>query len=239
VALPTARHAALTLALPGGVEMCLAWIAPGSFLMGAGEGEAGLADESPRRRVTLRRGFWLGVFPVTQEQYLAVAGDNPSRFRGDPRRPVERVTVADCLRFCRLLSGCVGAPVRLPTEAEWEYCCRAGTATAYPFPARDLAKHAWFADNAGGTTQAVGTRRPNPWGLHDLMGNVAEWCLDGYDRYPTEEVCDPFTAERLTHVLRGGSWQLPAWACRSACRGAQPPEARGAENGFRVLLADR
>ncbi len=226
----------LTVELADGVTMRLAWIEPGSFLMGSDD-EGHLADEAPRHRVRIERGYWLGVVPVTQEQYEAVTGYNPSRCTGDPRRPVERVSVDDCLRFCRLLSADLGCEVRLPTEAEWEYACRAGSTSAYPCGDTDrLSEHAWFAANSGGTTQPVGKKKANPWGLHDMMGNVAEWCLDGYGPYSAEDVSDPCGGPAATQVLRGGSWRLPAWACRSTCRGAQAPTTRSDENGFRVVL---
>jgi formylglycine-generating enzyme required for sulfatase activity len=209
--------------------------------MGAGAGEQGFADELPRHGVTLRRGYWLGTTPVTREQYQALMGASPSGHKGGPGCPVDRVSFVDCVRCCEQLAGMLGRPVRLPTEAEWEYACRAGTATAYSSGADpvSLDRHAWCATSAGGRPHAVGQKKPNTWGLYDMHGNVREWCLDYHGRYPEEEVCDPRGPScGVSRVLRGGSWSLSELLCRSACRGAEVPDSRSEGNGFRLVLPE-
>src|SRR5262249_9745907 len=133
----------------------------------------------PQHRVTLRA-FYLGIYPVTQAQWDAVMASNPSHFKG-PDRPVESVPWDDCEAFCRKLTELTGHLCRLPTEAEWEYACRAGTTTAYSFGDKaKLGEHGWYEANSGGQTQPVGKQKPNAWGLYDMHGNVWEWCQDWY-----------------------------------------------------------
>ncbi len=212
-----------TLTLPGGVPMTFSFIPPGSFLMGSDNGEE---EEKPRHRVELQQGFFLGVYPVTQAQWFAVMGTDPSQFKG-AERPVEQVPWDDCREFCAMLSGQTGRRVELPTEPEWEYACRAGTTTGYYFGDEinpDLANHSTEADwntgeNNRGTT-AVGSFPANPWGLYDLHGNVSEWCADSF---------------RNSHIVRGGSWDCFPEFCRAAYRWWHPTH-REEYCGFRVCL---
>jgi len=169
---------------------------------------------------------WLmGKYPVTQEQYEAVMGNNPSNFKGG-NRPVECVSWNDAQEFCRKASSMSGKQVRLPSEIEWEYAARAGTTTDYFFGnnASDLDKYAWYSDNSNKETHPVGTKQPNPWGLYDILGNVWEWCQDWYDQ------------EQKYRVLRGGSWLNDSYLCRCACRGGSIPDHRSNRNGFRLVV---
>jgi formylglycine-generating enzyme required for sulfatase activity/uncharacterized caspase-like protein len=203
---------------------------PGEFMMGSAAGEADReADERPHRR-TIRRPFYLSETEVTQGQWQAVMGSNPSSFEGDSN-PVESVSWNDCQEFM----GRAGDGLRLPSEAEWEYACRAGTTTAYSFgdDAGRLGEHAWFDGRLRDSRKPVATRRPNAWGLYDMHGNVWEWCEDGYAEYPvsgTEESAGPATYR----VLRGGSWGSYSRRCRAATRGYDVPGYRGNYSGFRV-----
>jgi hypothetical protein len=172
--------------------------------------------------------FSIGVYEVTQQQYEAVMGSNPSRFKG-ANNPVEQVSWDDAVAYCARLSSlpaevAAGRVYRLPTEAEWEYACRAGTTTEYSFGdnEQDLGKYAWFETNSGGTTHAVGKKRPNGWGLYDMHGNVFEWCSDADGSY---------------RVYRGGSWILSARYCRSAYRNGNVPSHRLNYLGFRLALS--
>jgi uncharacterized protein (TIGR02996 family) len=215
------------------LEMVL--IPPGSFLMGSPDDEPGrMSDEGPRHRVTLTRGFWLGVCPVTQGQWQAVMGDNPSRFHGS-RRPVEQVRFADCQTFCAELAHRTGSPFRLPTEAEWEYACRAGTTTAYHVGVSLSAEQGCFDGHWGEKTIPVGQFAPNAWGLYDMHGNVWEWCLDGKRWYGVSEVIDPRDQTSGVPVARGGAWVSESWLCRSAGRWSDPGRRHGSL-GFRLAL---
>jgi len=205
----------------------------GTFTMGEG-GEA--------HKVTLTKPFELGVYEVTQEQYQKVMGSNPSGFKG-PQNPVEQVSWNDAVAFCRKLSELPseksgGYVYRLPTEAEWEYACRAGTTTTYSFgdSESELGAYAWYIDNSGRTTHPVGGKKPNAWGLYDMHGNVFEWCQDWLGDYPSGSVTDPTgAASGSARVYRGGSWDDYAGSCRSANRYRNSPEFRDDYLGFRVL----
>lgn len=162
--------------------------------------------------------FKIGKYPITQEQYQAVMGVNPSHFQGNPRNPVESVSYDDAQAFCQKLSQLTGKNYRLPTEAEWEYACRAGTTTDYYFgdDYRQLGDYAWYFDNSQGTTHPVGQKKPNDWGLYDMHGNVWEWCQ--------KEFC-----------MRGGSWGSDPSICRSAFRYYDIRRIyRSSNDGFRV-----
>lgn len=214
--------------------MRFAWCPPGSFLMGSPASEAERYQDETQHRVTLTKGYYLGVHPVTQAQWQAVMGTNPSHFKGADL-PVENVSWGRCQEFCAALGGLV----RLPTEAEWEYACRAGTTTRFSFgdSEADLGEHAWFAGNSGDTTHPVGKKLPNAWGLHDMHGNVWEWCQDWYGEYPKEVAVDPAGTFRGTsRVLRSGSWHDFAWVCRASYRDVNDPGIRNGNFGFRVAL---
>ena len=196
-------------------------IPAGSFVMGSPEDEEGRSSlEGPQRKVTISQDFWMGRYEVTQEEWEAVMGKNPSRFkRCGPRCPVERVSWEDVQEFLRRLnereSGS-GYAYRLPTEAEWEYAARAGT-TGPRYG--ELDEIAWYLDNSGRKTHPVGQKRANAWGLHDMLGNVAEWVADWYGEYPSGASTDP-TGPRSgsNRVPRGGSWASDAGSVRSAIR---------------------
>ncbi len=212
--------------------------------------------EQPQHFVRISRPFLLGVYEVTQGEYKALMGENPSRFKGSETLPVEQVSWIDAVKFCNKLSEQSGLKpyydikreevalaggngYRLPTEAEWEYACRAGTSTLYPFgdDPRALGEHAWHIENSGKATQPVGQKRASPWGLHDLMGNVWEWCGDWYDvaYFGSSPAADPPGARRTAHrVIRGGAWECFAGFCRPAFRGKWAPRDRGDFLGFRV-----
>ncbi|MEC8555072.1 MAG: formylglycine-generating enzyme family protein [Planctomycetota bacterium] len=222
------------------IEMNLRVIPPGTFTMGPDNSDRG-AREKPAHQVTLSQPFMLGVYEVTQEQYERVMGVNPSEFKG-PQNPVEKVSWEDAVEFCQKLSALpeersAGRVYRLPTEAEWEYACRAGTTTDYSFgdDAVSLDKYAWYGKNSGRETHPVGQKQPNAWGLYDMHGNVFEWCADGYGDYPSDAVTDPTGAKSgSSRVLRGGSWGRAAEVCRSAYRYRLHPSYRFNFYGFRV-----
>ena len=180
---------------------------------------------------------------VTQEQYQKVMGTNPSEFKG-PQNPVETVSWADAVEFCRKLSAMpaektAGHVYRLPTEAEWEYACRSGTTTAYGFgdDASRLGDYGWFGGNSDSSTHPVGEKKPNAWGLYDMHGNVWEWCQDWYGEYPSGSATDPTGATSGSiRVSRGGMLGHIARYCRSAYRNWFTPESRDRYVlGFRVL----
>lgn len=225
-----------TLSLPGGVKMEFAWCPPRTFLMGSPEGEKNRNKDETQHEVHLTKGFWLGVHEVTQAQWKAVMGNNLSEFRGDDL-PVDQVSWEDAQKFCAELKEKTGLEVRLPTEAEWEYACRAGRKAAYGFgeDARDLGDYAWFIDNSNGQTQPVGKKKPNRWGIFDMHGNVWEWCSDWYEDYPREKATDPTGPPRGSdRVIRGGSWLNFAGRCRVAYRSRGAPGDRCDYLGFRL-----
>jgi formylglycine-generating enzyme required for sulfatase activity len=220
-------------------------IGPGSLMRGS---TTGPGDERPVHRVKLTKGFYMGVTEVTQEQWESVMPDNPSRFKG-AARPVENVVMADCVEFCKLLTqkeraeGKLpeGAEYRLPTEAEWEYACRAGSEAKYGFgdSDTDLADYAWFSKNSV-RTQPVGKKKANAWGLFDMHGNVWEWCSDWKGSYTVDEAEDPKGAPAGPsyghRVFRGGSWGSTAAHCRSAARnGCGTSNSRLSGLGFRLV----
>lgn len=222
------------------VRFPMRWIPPGEFLMGTAEEEevSELFPEKPRHRVKISQGFWLGITPVTQEQWCTLDEENPSRFQ-DARRPVEKVSWQDCCDWIAKLNQEVGSlDARLPSEAEWEYACRAGSTTKYSFgeSEKDLEKYAWFSGNAK-ETHSVASRLPNEWGLFDLCGNVWEWCFDGPRNYSTEAAEDPLGSldEGAGRVFRGGSWSDSAQYCRSAYRSAGDAGFRDDDLGFRLV----
>jgi formylglycine-generating enzyme required for sulfatase activity len=222
------------------IGMKLALIPAGEFLMGSPDDDKdAAANEKPQRRMGVKRPFYLGVTEVTQGQYKAVTGENPSHFRGSDDLPVETVSWNNVIAFCDKLSEREGLKpyyrfgvtqqsggdgYRLPTEAEWEYACRGGNTTRYSFgdDAASLGDFAWFSGNSGPDpkTHPVGQKRPNGFDLYDMQGNVWEWCEDVFDG--------------SDRVVRGGSWLFPADWCRAACRGGYAPADTGNSLGFRL-----
>jgi uncharacterized protein (TIGR02996 family) len=248
--------------LVNSIGMELALIPAGSFKMGSPPAEVGrFEDEGPLHLVTLTQPFYVGVYPVTQAQFEAVTGSNPSLFhagyKGGPTHPVEGVTWFDAVKFCEFLSGreaekAAGRLYRLPTEAEWEFCCRSGTNTPFSFGGVASSRNANFDGNHpyGGAgkgqylqqTTPVGSYAPNAWGLFDMHGNVREWVADWYgpeyyDDSPEENPTGPISGEG--RVQRGGSWGSFSWGCRSAFRLSIEPDRGASVGGFRVTMQYR
>ncbi len=224
-----------------GVAMAFVLIPAGSFAMGASE-YVGDGDESPVHRVTISRPYYLGKYEVTQAQWQAAMGENPSHVRG-PQLPVESVTWHDCQRFLGRLAEKTGRTFALPTEAQWEYACRAGTTTSWSFGADDTlaGDHAWFRANSGGVTHPVGTKAPNAWGLYDMHGNVGEWCADYYLKhaYADGDVTDPQQARAApdsSPVWRGGAWGDGTDYLRSSYRNVNGPDNPHAGIGLRCVM---
>ncbi len=227
------------------LKLELLWVAPGTFTMGSPPDEP-LRNkvEGPRMEVTFRHGFWLGRTEVTQGQYQAVMGENPSTFGSlGPEAPAERVSWIDAMKFCDTLSARERAAGRLPagyvftlpTEAEWEYACRAGTTGAHAGEPDALG---WNVGNSQATTHPVGAKRPNAWGFHDMSGNVLEWCYDWYGPYHGGAVTDPTGPERGHYrTARGGSWRMESRVGRSAARSGGSAARLDYTLGFRVALA--
>jgi formylglycine-generating enzyme required for sulfatase activity len=195
-------------------------IPAGTFLMGS-------EKERPVHPVTISRAFHMGRYPVTQAQWEAVMGGNPSQFKGADL-PVEQVTADDCEAFIERLNAVGKGMFRLPTEAEWEYACRAGSTGKFCFgdDDRQLGDYGWYSTNSDGQTQPVGKKKPNAWGLHDMLGNVAEWCNDCYSptAYASAAAADPRGPESANYrVLRGGSWRSGEKQCRAAARQGESP----------------
>ena len=237
------------LTLPGGVELRMSFIPPGSFLMGSPESETGRSGDERQHLVTLTRGFWLGTSPVTQAQWRAVMGTEPSHFKGD-ELPVENVSWDDARTFCAAVQEQTGRAVRLPTEAEWEYAARAGTTTPFYWGTELNGGQANCDGNAPYGTAAtgpcplettpVGTYAdvsPHPWDLADVAGNVWEWCSDRAGSYPGDAAVDPVGPESDSNrVIRGGSWNHPARRCRAAYRFGNTPEDGDYYMGFRLVM---
>ncbi|MCH7728081.1 MAG: formylglycine-generating enzyme family protein [Planctomycetes bacterium] len=246
------------------------WIAPGQMTMGSPAGEDGrFENEGPQHLVTLSEGYWLFDTPCTQELWQVVMGENPSRFQ-DPLRPVESIDWSQTSEFSSRLSEQVPQLVfRLPTEAQWEYACRAGTTSAIytgelkilgDANAPELDAIAWYGGNSGveydlddgealgylsdkqysfekSGTRCVKLKKPNIWGLYDMLGNVWEWCRDGERSYDEESIADPIgpTEEGAGRVIRGGGWSNRAQDVRAAYRSAVDPGGRGGNLGFRCV----
>jgi sulfatase modifying factor 1 len=221
----------------------MVWVDPGIFTMGSAETETGRDSDEGQFEVTLSKGFWLGRYEVTQAQWNEVMGTTPGYFTGDGL-PVEQVSWEDAMAFCaelqvrefaagRLPAGYVCS---LPTEAQWEYACRAGTTTATSFGDLITAAQANF-DGSIGATSVVGSYPANPWGFHDMHGNVWEWCSDWYGAYPSGIVTDPTGAPSSNNIsLRGGSWSGDGQSIRSANRHFALPSFTHNSIGFRVCL---
>lgn len=249
----TALPHELTLSLAEGVDLQARLLTAGKFLMGSPRDEAERVDIEGRPRalvgeaesrveVTISRPFYLGTYEVTVAQYRAFAVANGKPLRVPEQTPADhpmvQVTWQDTQDFCAWVSSRCGRTVTLPSEAEWEYACRGGSTTRFYFgdDASQLGDYAWFKGNSGGSLHPVGQKRPNAWGLYDLHGNAWEWCQDLYAEGGLLGGVDPQGAATGTlRVRRGGGWNDPPFACRSAFRGRAVPEA-SAWRGFRVLV---
>ena len=230
-----------------GVSFVWRWICPGRFQMGAPETENGRQTrEGPQHLVTISRGFWMGESPVTQAQWMAVMEEDSSSFKGN-QRPVEKVnwhqSVAFAVKLKELFPRLQAA---LPTEAQWEYACRAGTQGAFHIDGSEctqpegkdpvLDQLGWFNKNSNRETHDVKQKAANAWGLYDMHGNVWEWCLDGQRSYTDQAQQDPVgpLEESASRVVRGGSWGDRARFCRSACRYASDPGYDWGSFGLRL-----
>ena len=200
-----------------------------------------------RHLVTLTRDFWLGKYEVTQADYLAMTGKNPSHFRDDTNAPVEKLSFLAATSYCDMLTArewkagrlTGGYVYRLPTEAEWEYACRAGSTNRFSFgdDQAEAPRFAWTAENSDGRTHPVGLKEPNPWGLHDMHGNVWEWVFDWFANYPEADQVDPIgPSEGKFKIFRGGGWNQDAEFARSANRFMMSASNGIHFVGFRVAL---
>ena len=236
VADDTASAGVAPPSLTNGIPTSLVWVPSGSFNMSG-------------TLVYLSKGFFMAKCEVTQAEYLSVMSNNPSSFTGSGARPVEHVTWFEATNYCGRLTvresaagrTPAGWTYRLPTDAEWEFACRAGTTNTYYFgnDAASLGLYAWYSGNAESATHAVGLKAPNRWGLQDMSGNVWEWCLDWYtNSLPGGNVTDPQgPLSGSGRVIRGGGFDGTAIYCTSTFRSDEPPSNRGSNYGFRVVLA--
>ena len=240
----------------GGAIFSFRWIPPGTFQMGSPTNEKGRrSNEGPRHPVMISQGYWLADTPCTQAQWIAVMGENPSYFKKGQNQdqPVENVSWRMAVEFCQKLTERATsegrlegeAIFRLPTEAEWEYACRAGTITAFndgsdcTVPEGNdpaLERLGWFSQNSERETHPVREKEPNAWGFYDMHGNVWEWCLDGRRTYKETPEIDPLgpTDESARRALRGGCFWGLARSCRAACRIELDPGDRNIHVGFRL-----
>ena len=229
-----------TVSLPCGVTLDLNWIEPGTFMMGSPEDELGAGGDETLHEVTLTEGYWLGKYEVTQAQYEAVTGENPSRSKGADL-PVENVSWNDIIQFSARLNELTGMEFRLPSEAEWEFAAKGGKyAMGYDYAGSDFVKAvAWFKPNSKNTTHPVGYKRPNELGIFDMSGNVAEWCLDTYERnYYQKMVSDnPKGPDAgANKVNRGGGWLMDEYNQRVDVRNVNSADERNPSLGFRLAM---
>ena len=238
------------ITLDNGVKIEMVKIDPGTFIMGTSSGELGRDKDETQHQVTLSKAFWLGKFEVTQAQYEAVMGKNPSDFRGSDR-PVEKVTWYNAKDFCSKLNKRYarilpqGYKFDLPSEAQWEYACRAGENTALnngknltseTEVCRNLNDVAWYNKNTRSRHEDVGLKQPNNWGLYDMHGNVREWCRDWLGDYSGSAVDPEGPASGTYRVNRGGCWGIAAKCCRSGSRNYNSPDSFYSDLGFRLAL---
>jgi formylglycine-generating enzyme required for sulfatase activity len=231
----------VTAAPPGGgvtadpFNMQFVTIPAGEFMMGCSPGDSYCnSDESPRHRVRIAKSFEMGVYEVTQAQWGAVLGGNPSHFKGETL-PVETISWNDIQQFlARLNERNDGYRYRMPTEAEWEYAARAGSTDKYAGGVLD--ETAWYVDNSSSKTHPVGEKKPNAWGLYDMLGNVSEWCQDWLGDYPNDTVTDPTgPSSGSQRGIRGGSWWDRTWFLRVSRRDAYTPGTKYRYVGFRCV----
>ncbi len=233
-----------------GIRQRFRWIMPGTFQMGSPDMQAERYHNETLHEVTLTQGFWLADSACTQALWTAVMGVNPSRFQDDPNLPVENVNWRDVQQFIEKLNTLFpDLHANLPTEAQWEYACRAGTQTPFSFRENITPEQANYDGNypyAGGETGLYRERTvpvkslpPNPWGLFEMHGNVWEWCADWYaEEYPKQAITNPLGPDQGTsRVLRGGSWGSGAGYARSADRLGYMPDGRVDDFGFRLILS--
>ena len=242
-----------------GVEFAFRWCPAGKFMMGSPDSENGRGNDEPQHEVTLTKGFWIMETEVTVGMFKAFVNDTDYQSKGltpwgfangkieqnskyswqntgavqSDSYPVTCLSLADVEAFCKWLSKKMGYTIQLPTEAQWEYACRAGTTSAYAGNLEDIA---WFDNNSNKQLHPVGVKKPNAWGLYDMHGNVWEWCADWYDAYPNESVTDPTGSQSgYSRVFRGGSAFEDSRDCRSADRRGGDPDGRRCTTGFRCV----
>jgi len=234
------RGQSFTETLPNGIQLEMIAIPEGSFIMGGTE----YNDEKPQHLVNISRPFYIGKYPITQEQYQAVMGNNPSHFKKGGKYPVEQVSWEDAQAFCQKLSKIRRKTYRLPSETEWEYACRAGTQTRYYFGDNDnqLKEYAWYGDNSNKQTHPVGEKKPNNWGLYDMLGNVWEWCEDdwhsNYNGAPKDGrawIDNDKHYKSGSRIVRGGSWYNNSRNFSCFWRNNDYPARRNYSIGFRVV----
>ena len=225
------------------IGMVLVPIPAGEFLMGSPAAELTRRDNETQHRVKISRPFYLGICEVTVAQFDNVMGTRPSHWKAD-NNPIEQVSWEQVTSFCRKLSASAaeqqaGRVYRLPTEAEWEYACRAGSQTPFSFGSNpeEFGVYGWFLKNSDSRSHSVGQKKPNSFGLYDMHGNVWEWCQDWYGEFETDLAVDPTGAvASLSRVRRGGSWEHLPRHGRSSHRSYLPPDYRYCKLGFRVAL---
>jgi formylglycine-generating enzyme required for sulfatase activity len=234
-----------SLVIPGpeNVKLTIKKIPAGSFVMGApGEVKDSRRNEGPIHDVKISKPFYIGIYEVTQGQWEAVMGTNPSKFNGKPNHPVEKISWNNIQEFLEKMNSMGIGTFRLPTEAEWEYACRAGSKTRFYWgddPGYiNINDYAWYEGNSEGKTHVVGEKKPNEWGLYDMSGNVHEWCQDWYEKYSNAKLADPKGPNQRKHIVyRGGAWnELPSY-CRSTNRCYIQPGIKGLypNLGFRLV----
>lgn len=231
----------ISIPVKNGISIDMVRVEAGTFMMGAtSEMQNPWDNEKPVHQVTLTNDYYIGKYEVTQALWWAVMGSNPSNFKGE-NHPVKNVSWNDCHDFIRMLNILTGKHFRLPTEAEWEYAARGGRKSkGYQYSgSNSLSDIAWYADNSGSTTHAVGTKEPNELGIYDMSGNVWEWCQDWYDSYTSSSQTNPTgAASGSRRVFRGGSWLYYAGSCRSSNRYDVTPDYRSNNLGFRLVLSE-
>ena len=236
---PTPQTNDVTLNI-NGVDITMVFVEGGTFMMGSTPDQWPdcFRNEGPVHEVTLWS-YYICQTEVTQELWEAVMGSNPSKFKGDPQRPVETVSMFDCARFVDKLTELTGRSFRLPTEAEWEFAARGGIKSlSYKYSGSNTVDEvAWYADNSDETTHAVALLAPNELGIYDMSGNVCEWCQDWYTGYSEGSFTNPIGPESgLENVYRGGAWSFPSSKCRNAFRYMAYPDAAEKYLGLRVAM---
>jgi formylglycine-generating enzyme required for sulfatase activity len=226
------------------IGMTFVWIPPGTFLMGSPKEEKGRSGNETQHKVTLTKGYYMGIYTVTQEQWKEVMGNNPSDFKGEKNLPVEKVSWDDCQEFIKKLRDKDKKLYRLPTEAEWEYSCRAGTKTPFYFGETISTDQVNYNGNVDGNgkegvyrkkTTPVGSFPANAFGLYDMNGNVWQWCQGWHGDYPQDDIVDPQgPVTGKDRVLRGCSWYENPARCRSAARSGLAPDRTDNGIGFRL-----
>ncbi|MBW1613373.1 MAG: formylglycine-generating enzyme family protein [Deltaproteobacteria bacterium] len=233
-------HMGVKIFKVNGVTFQLLYVPPGTFMMGSPSNEEGHKAEEIQHEVAITKGFWIGRTEVTQELYQVIMGKNPSYYKG-PNFPVENVSWNDSVKFIHRLNDLLpDGHFNLPSEAQWEYTCRAGSKGAYCFgnDGAKLDQYAWLGDNTHGKIrlQPVATKKPNAWGIYDMHGNLWEWCVDWYGEYPIRALSDPSGPPSGSEkVCRGGSWFSGKGGVRCADRDHAPLDYTSTSVGFRLI----